>query len=89
MLGTAAGAALGTACGAGAAGAAAEGGRTLSTCNHNMSINKSKFLFVQCFTCAPDGQFIKARDTYFSVAVRLLSGETLLQKKNSTGHRWD
>ena len=51
MLGTAAGAALGTACGAGAAGA---GGRTLSTCNHNMSLNKSKCYFIWCFTCAPD-----------------------------------
>ena len=33
--------------------------------------------------------FIGAHGTDLSVGVQLLSGETLLQAKNSTGHRWD
>ena len=35
------------------------------------------------------GLFIGAYGTDLSVGVRLLSGETLLQAKNSTGRRWD
>ena len=34
-------------------------------------------------------QIIGAHGTDVSVGVRLLSGKTLLQAKNSTGHRWD
>ena len=32
---------------------------------------------------------IEACNTDVSVGAQLLSGETLLQEKNSTGHRWD
>ena len=47
--------------------------------------------FVCLFYMQPlitQGQIIGAHGTDFSVGIRLLSGETLLQAKNSSGHRW-
>ena len=50
-----------------------------------------RFFFVACLTCTPDSieLVIGAHGTDVSVGVRLLSGETLLQVKNSTGRRWN
>ena len=45
--------------------------------------------FFWCFICVPDRFKIDYCGTYVSVGVRLVSGETLLQAKNSTGHSWD
>ena len=49
-------------------------------------------MFVRWFYMQPpiaSGQIIGAHGTDVSVGIRLLSGETVLQAKNSTGSRWD
>ena len=45
--------------------------------------------YVVCFTRTADSQFIGAHGTDVSVGVRLLSGETLLQGRDSTNLRQD
>ena len=47
--------------------------------------------FTNIFFWVPGGfeLFIGANGMDLSVGVRLLSGETLLQEKKSTGRRWD
>ena len=50
------------------------------------------FLFVCLFYMQPliaSGSIIEAHGTDVSVGIRLLSGETLLQEKSSTGYNWD
>ena len=47
--------------------------------------------FVGCFTCAPDNfeaSFVVHMAQILTLGVQLLSRETLLQVKNSTGRRW-
>ena len=59
---------------------------------HDLYLNDTSFYFVQLFYMQPliaSGQIIGAHGTDLSVGIRLLSGETLLQAKNSTGSRWD
>ena len=60
--------------------------------NVTKSQPNKQYIFRCCFTRDPDSflsKFIKAHGTDLGVGVRLLSGETFLQVKNSTGHRWD
>ena len=46
-------------------------------------------MFFFCFTCGSDSLELVYWSTDLSVEVLLLSGETLLQVKNSTGYKWD
>ena len=45
--------------------------------------------FVACFCLIALSQVIGAHGTDVSFEIRLLNGETLLQAKNFTGHKWD
>ena len=41
------------------------------------------------FACVPDSFMLVYLNTWLARMLALVSGETLLQEKNSTGRRWD
>ena len=51
--------------------------------------NKPDLFFVWCITCVSDSYIIGAHGTDVSIRVWLMSGENLLQEKNSAGRRWE